>query len=257
MAEYYFLSASFPSLVLGKSLKISLEALLSDLRLNLSERDWNKVNLLRGIFDVYNIKALLLGGPIDFRGSLDKEELEEALMFQDRFPQYLFHFLDRFKSVDEQIAGFSGLISLYLKKEAMVHSGFIGSYFNFERAWRLMTTVWRCEQFGRDPLSELHLEDDIRDHLIIDIINQKELFYSEPFVDYRELKRIYSSSYQDLGQYNKEITEWRLYCIENLAEGSPSSIEAILSYLARFLVVEQWNELDQAKGQMVFEQLIG
>jgi hypothetical protein len=35
------------------------------------------------------------------------------------------------------------------------------------------------------------------------------------------------------------------------------SIDWILSYMARLLIVEQWNELDSAKGKIILEAFVG
>jgi hypothetical protein len=35
------------------------------------------------------------------------------------------------------------------------------------------------------------------------------------------------------------------------------SIDWILSYMARLLIVEQWNDLDSAKGKIILEAFVG
>lgn len=254
MGNYYFLAASLPDLALGHKPELSFEEMKSRVKINLNKEDQESVSLLTRFIDIQNIRALLLKEPLDTKGTLSEKELEEALLVQDAFPQYVFDVLDRFETVEEQVRNFSGVISRFFAEEVGSHQGFMRKYLIFEREWRLVLTALRAKATKRDITRELQFEDPT-DPFIAEILAQKDGEYYEPPEEFLELKELVASHQGDPWAEHRAFSEWRLIKIEELVEAPLFSIDWILSYLARQLIIEQDNELNKTQGKKIIEQL--
>jgi len=256
VANYYFLAASFPPLVLGEKPDITFDELTARLSINLTKADFEKTVVFRRFLDLSNIRSLFLEEAIDPRGNLNEKELDQALLLQDGLPEYAFDFLGKFETAAEKLRFFPGLISTYFNEEILRQKGFLKAYLEFERAWRLIILALRAKQLGRDIVSELQFED-LKDSLVLDILAQKDAPSYEPPIEFTDLKEKYLSCGHDPWQQFKVVAEWRFHRIEELVDRPLFSIDWILSYMARLLIVEQWNELDSAKGKIILEAFVG
>jgi hypothetical protein len=182
--------------------------------------------------------------------------LDQALLLFDGLPDYVFDFLNQFENIPEKLRFFSGLISQYFAEEIEHETGFLKKYLTFEREWRLVVMALRAKQLGRDITAELQFED-LKDPLVVEMLAQKDATAFDPPADYVELKEKYLSCGPDPWQQNKVVAQWRLDQIEELVEKPLFSIDWILSYMARLLIVEQWNELDESKGKIILEAFVG
>lgn len=256
MANYYFLAASLPSLVLGEKPDLTFEELSFRLELNLSKKDFEKVVVLRRLIDLNNIKALFLEDAIDPKGNLTEKELDEALLLKIQLPLYVFDFLDQFEHVTEKVKAFSGLVSTYFLEEIACQKGFLKKYLEFEKNWRLILMALRAKQLKRDVLIELQFED-FSDPIVHGILAQKDSNSYDPPAEYMDLKEKYLSIGMDPWQQHKIIAQWRFDRIGELVDKPFFSIDWILAYIAQFLIVEQWNEMDEEKGKIILEAFVG
>lgn len=252
MGNYYFLAPSLPPLILRDKPELSFEDLKARLSVNLSKSDMKQASLLMRFTDICNIRSLFLEEPIDPRGTLSEKELDEALLVQAVLPQYVFDFLDQFEKIQDRIRNFSGLLAKFFQEEIPQLKGFLKNYFVFEREWRLVLTALRCKQLGRDVAKELQFED-FADPFVAQILAQKDSDRYEPPMEYSELPELISASYPDAGELHKAFAEYRFKKIKEMSESSLFSIDVILAYMARLMIVEQYNELDEEKGQMILE----
>ncbi len=256
MANYYFVAASLPPLALGEKPDITFDELMARLEINLTRQDYQKVVVFRRFIDLNNIRSLFLEEAIDPRGNLNEKELDQALLLQDGLPLYVFDFLDQFENVVEKLRFSPGLLSVYFREEQIAQEGFLKKYLEFERQWRLVILALRAKQLGRDIVHELQFED-LQDPLVLDILAQKDALSYDPPVEFLDLKEKYLSCGPDPWQQFKVISEWRFHTIEELVDEPMFSIDWILAYMARLLIVEQWNELDIEKGKIILEAFVG
>lgn len=256
MANYYFLSASLPSLTLGEKTDLSFSELIARLDINLDRKDIEKVITFRRWIDLNNIRTLYLEDAIDPRGNLSEKELDQALLLQDGLPDYVFDFLNRFESVQERLRFFPGLLAAYFREEIPLQQGFLKRYLEFERAWRLVLLGIKATEQGRDLVEELQFED-MKDPLIIDLLTQRDAITYEPPSEFVSLREKYLACGPDPLQQFKEIAHWRFKHIEELVEEPLFSIDWILGYMAQLLIVEQWNDLDSEKGEIILEAFVG
>ena len=256
MANYYFLAASFPPLVLGEKPDLTFNELIARIEVNIKGKDLEKTKIFRRWIDLNNIRALYLEDAIDPRGNLNEKQLDQALLMQEDLPTYVFDFLDQFETVQQKIRFFPGLLAAYFREEQEKQDGFLKRYLEFEASWRLVLMAIKAKELGRDVTQELQFED-LRDPLVLDILAQKDAPSYEPPPEFISLKERYLACGPDPWHQFKEITSWRFEQIEDLVEEPLFSIDWILSYMARLVIVEEWDELDPEKGKIILEAFVG
>ncbi len=252
--NYYFLAPSLPPLELGHIPDITSEELFARFKMNLTKEDMEKAQVLRRFTDINNIRALALEEPIDNRGNLNEKELDEALLTHDIFPLYVFDFLDKYETPFQRLKYFSELLSRFFIEETDSNEGFLKRYLTFEREWRLVLAALRAKQRKKEILKELQFED-FKDPIVAQILAQKDEKDYEPPLEYADLKQIYLSCGEDPWQQYKSVQTWRFNKIEELVEHPSFSIDWILAYVAKLMIVEQWNELDEEKGLMILDTI--
>ncbi|HEV7737370.1 MAG TPA: DUF2764 family protein [Chlamydiales bacterium] len=255
MTQYYFLGTSFPALMIGQVPPISFDELRELLRMNLTPADWAKfVDLLR-LIDLSNIRAEWLGVAFDEQGNYSSQQLEEALLVKEGLPAFITDYLDKYDTTEDRLRFLPSLYSaLYREMMEKYPSGFLHEYYKLEREIRLTMTALRAKRFHRDILRELQFEDPT-DPLVADIIAQKDTpEYTPPF-ETQVLKALFTRCADDPKELHKALLEYRFDKLQELEEAGPFSVDAILGYAARLLLVESWNRLDLDKGIELIEHL--
>ncbi len=253
MANYYFLIAAFPPLTIGAKPELSFQEVKDLLTLNLTAEDMRQVELLLRPIDLYNIRALWLGQPLDERGKFNAKELEEELLVRDDIPPYLVEYLERHESIPERLRYFSSLyVSLYRDEQPNL-KGFLLKYYEFERELRLVLTALRAKKSGRDLIRELQFED-VTDPLVADMLAQKEAAEYVPPAEYEDLKTLFVENSSDPQKLNRAILEYQFNKIEEMEEMQDFGIDRVLAYVARLILVESLASLDKKKGKESLSQ---
>ncbi len=252
MRNYYFLAPSLPPLNLRTSPELKFQDLKSRLADNLAQEDLKQIEVLLRYTDICNIRSLLMEEPIDPRGNLNEKELDEAILVKATLPLYVFEFLDEFGGTAERIKNFSALLARFFVEELPHLTGFLKRYFTFEREWRLVLVALRSKQLGRNLVSELQFED-FTDPMIAQMLAQKDAEHYEPPDEFADLKELIASAEGDPWQEHRAFAEYRFKKIEEMAEGALFTFDRILAYVIQLMIVEYWNELDEAKGRMILD----
>lgn len=253
MANYYFVISSLPALSLDVKPEISFREFKDLLLLNLTAKDLLVVERLLRPIDFYNLRALWLNEPLSDKGNFNAKDLEEELLVQGVLPTYLIDYLGRYESTSDRLRYFASLYaSLY--REIPLLKGFLRKYYQMERDIRLVLTALRAKQVGRDITKELQFEDPT-DPLVADILAQKEAPIYTPPQEYEDLKTLFMDNRSDPQKLQKAILQYRFDRIEEMEENQDFSIDRVLAYMARLMIVESWFELDRAQGKTILENL--
>ncbi len=237
MGNYYFLTASLPTLDLKKKSEIGTLELKVLLQENLEVEDLSSIELYCRIIDLHNIRALAMNGHIDPRGNLTEKELDEALLTRMDMPDYLFDYLDNHKVGNERSENFAELLTAYFENEIPAAKGFLRELLEFERNYRLVLTGLRCKELKRDPASELQFED-LSDFVIAGIIAQKSAAEYTPPVEFADLAEIFHRCKHDTWLRHEELLKYRYNKIEDMLTAPLFTIDWIIAYLARLMIVE-------------------
>lgn len=255
MAEYYFLVSFLPQLEIGHLPTLSFTELKDLLETHLTPADLATTRRLRRLIDIENIRALLAHEPCNPRGNLTQEELEKALndlawSDEEPFPAYLVDFLERYATRESRLAHFAELLSRFLQEESRRAEGFLHDYFAFERELNLVFVGFRAKRLDRDVIKELTYEDP-REPLIAEIIAQKDAATYEPPFEFRALKPLFEAYGTLALELYQALVLFRFNEAQTLVEGERFSIDRILSYMVRLMMVERWLELNHEKGMRV------
>lgn len=254
MAHYYFPLTALPPLTLGIKPEISFKELKELLRLNLTHADSRKVKQLLMPIDLYNIRAIWMGLPLDERGNFEAKSLEEELLVQEALPLYLIEFLERYESTQERLRYFSSLFASLYRDEISKLKGFNLRYYRFERELRLILTALRAKRQGRDIVRELQFEDPT-DPLVAEILAQKDAPEYTPSREYEELKTLFVDNISEPLKLHRAISQYRFDKMEEMEENQDFGIDRILSYIARLMIVESLADLKEEQGMVAVEQL--
>lgn len=256
MTKYYFVGTLLPSLSFDVPPEMSFARLGQVLQDNLTHRDYDKVLVIRRFFDIFNLRSLWLGEPLDPRGELDELSLEEAIANRAGLPDFIYEFLDAHEKTEDRVRHFPFLLAKFFKSAESLNDPFLRSYINFERELRLVLIGFRAKKLGRDLSVELQYEDPEED-LIAQLLAQKDAKSYEPPEKYRELKVLFEKYGDDPLALQRALDEYRFETIDNLVDLADTfSIERILAYLTQLIIIEKWFELDNAKGIQIVDNIV-
>ncbi len=250
MGNFYFLEPFLPQIAFGQRPDISFEELKSRLEINLSERDLEKVRKLQQIVDIDNVRSFLLEEEFDPRGNLTQKEMGEAFLVKDGLPSYVFDILDLHEKKQEKLAAFPAVLAKFLMDAIASSSGFLKSYFIFEREFRLVMLALRAKELGRDLLVELQYED-LTDPFVTQILAQRDAGHYEPPPEYAQLKELLISCGPDAWERHKAFTMYKYAKVEEMQGLYLFTLDVVLAYVVRFMLVEDWAALNQEKGSEV------
>ncbi|MGA8164667.1 MAG: DUF2764 family protein [Waddliaceae bacterium] len=253
--NYYYLASALPDLHIGNPPDLNFASFDELLKTNLTSEDYRQVSVIRRYYDINNIRAFWLGGQLDPHGVYNAIELEESLLTQEGFPEYVFAFLEKYSQLDERLQRFPALITEYFRHEVAAASGFLRDYLTFEREWRLVFTGFRAKKLGRDIAVELQFEDP-NDDIVAQILAQKDAVDYIPPVRYHHLRALFESHAEAPLDLHQALCDYRFHRLETMYSIHVFSIDRILAYLAQLVIVEKWMELDRQKGKTVIETIV-
>ena len=253
MMNYYYLIAAFPPLSLDVRPAISFRDVRDMLEMNLTSRDLKELEQLLRPIDLYNIRALWLGEPLDDRGNFKAKDLEEELFVKQDLPEYLTDYLDRYDSTEDCIKYFSSLYaSLYRESEEKL-KGFLAQYYRFERELRLMLVALRAKRKNRDIVRELQFENP-NDPTVALILAQKDTGDFVPPREYEDVKTIFLNNAEDPKKLNEVLLQYKFNQIEEMEEPQDFGMDRVLPYIARLLIVETLFDQDKELGMEQLSQ---
>ena len=255
MANYYFVGTRLPVLRFDASLEITFSELDTLMKDNLTNQDYAKSLLIRQYYDIQNIRAYWLKEELDPYGTMDIVQIEDALVTQIGFPDYVYNYMEKYQSKEDRIRHFSELMAVYFRQMITNTEGFLHEYLIFERDWRLVMVGLRAKKQGRDVAQELQFEDP-HDLLVYQILAQKESKTFEAPPKYADLKPIFEKNQNDPLALHLELSEYRFNKIEEMLGFDLFSIDRILGYMIQLIIVEKWQHLSREKGIEIVDIII-
>jgi len=255
ISDHHFLNASLPPIRIGEPVELNHHDFARLLEVNLNQLDLNRVAVIRRFYDVQNARFLWMGQPLDPYGSLNRDELEDALVTGIGIPDYLYDFVEKYDEQAERIEHFPKVISDYFKAEVPRARGFLYHFLVFEHDWRLVFTALRAKRLNRDILKELQYEDP-NDDLVAQIIAQKDSVTYEPPSRYEKVKSLFENYADNPSELYKALAEFRFQEIDHLLGVDMVSMERILGYLVQLIIAEKWLSLDKQKGKEILDRVV-
>jgi hypothetical protein len=260
MTEYYFIASLLPLLEIGHVPSLGFSEFKNLLNVNLTRSDLKRVHRFLTWIDFENFRAYWAHEPLDSHGNLiTVEQIEQALKDyewgpDDPFDPYLIDYLDKYRTNEERLSHFPLLMSLFFAHEMHQETGFLRDFFAFQRDMRLVLVGFRAKKLGRDISTELQYEDPT-DPIVAQILAQKDAKTYEPPFEYKELKPIFEEFADSPYELYKALVEYQFNYIIELWGGDLFSINRILNYTARLILVERWLKLDVQKGISIVDSI--
>lgn len=257
MKEYYFLASLLPELEIGHVPDLGMVELKELLRVNLLPEDLLKTQRFLRQIDLENFRAFWVKEPIDPRGNLNHDGIEQALTDlawseKEQFPDYLVEFLEKYQEGEERFTHFQRLLVDFYADECESNDGFLQEYFQFQRDWQLVLVGFRAKKMKKDIVAELQYED-ATDPLVAQILAQKDAAEYEPPFEYKELRPVFEEHANNPLELHKALYAYQFAEIVQKWGEAIFTVDRILNYMARLILVEKWQELDVQKGVAVID----
>ena len=246
MSRLFFLSSLLPQLGLIDPPELFFDDLCFLYQENLNARDKARFKQMRSRLDLANIAKVIEGRPVDPRGNLTEQELEEALLHKVGFFDELFYFLEAFEQKEDQLDHFPEIELLFLKREAKQSEGFLSFYFRFEFELHLALASYRGLKLELDPLGALSdelKEDQFVQHLAAQ--NDVRSWTATGFMG--DLKEVLIKHEAEPAALHEAITQYKFNKIQSTMEETLFSIDYILGYFALFMLVEDYQKLKKTQ----------
>lgn len=256
MSEYYFVSTYLSPLNFDVNPEMSLPEFNQLLQDNLTARDYQKILAVRHFYDVLNLRALWLKTAFDLNGLLNARELENAIQEENRFPSFVYEFLEAYEKTDERLKNFPLLVAQLFQQAQLQNEGLFNQYLILEREMRLVLTVFRAKKLGRSISQELQYEDP-EESLIAQLLANQDNQNVEPPEKYKELQELFENLGGDPLALEKALDQYRFNYLGNLAASEdPFSIQYILAYFLQMILIKKWFEMDHLKGMNIANTLV-
>lgn len=255
MAGFFFLVPSLPPLTQGEAPKLRFKDFLVLCGSNLGRKEYGQLKKLLLLSDIENVRSMLLKSPWDPSGSVDRVGLEELMQDKVGIPNYFIEFLDECDTKEQQLKHFPKLVADYFKNEKKSASGFLKTYLDFARKYRLVLAAIRCKKLGRPVEEELRYES-VSDPLVAQILAQKDSDNYEPPEEFEELKRVFTEHFQDPTALAFELIKYQWEFVVENTINDPFTLDYVLGYCVLLGLQEKAFSLDQNLSQEILEGIL-
>lgn len=238
MTQYYFLATILPPLNFDSEPEITLDEAIGLLFINFTKSDYEMLQMIRRLMDLYNLRALWLKEPVSHLGSMTKSALHDAAATYSGLPDYCLDFLQKYPETSARLAHFQVLLSNFFQYEKISSDGIVKKYFDFEHSFYVTKVALRARKLGRDLLKELEFEDPDADE-VFNAVSQKDRPDFEPQEGFEPLKLIYESHADNALSMFLEVCRWRFNTFAEWRENDAFSTESIIAYVLQLMELEK------------------
>lgn len=248
MARYYFLCSALPPLDRRVPPPLSTHELQEQFKVGLTIHDQKQFEIILRYVDIVAIVAFFVGDFPDTRGHFSsKEEILSAIEMKSNLPDYVVDFLERYPNPKERARFSSELFTLFFAHEIANAEGVLKEYLLFERQIRLILAAWRAKKYGKDLSVEFQFEDP-QDPFIAELLLQKDMSHFVFPYEYEDLTEV-TAYILDPKKVWYKFLEYKYDKLELFAERNPFSLDVLLMYFLRLMIVEDLHHLNHTRGK--------
>ncbi len=249
MKNYYYLSISLPELEWGLKPSIRFQDLVDLFSINLSEEDQKLFKSIRLYFDLINLERSIQEEPLDRRSAMSFLDIQEALKFQEHYPDYVFEFFEKYPEKKDQIDHFPFIYAQFFSnfKSAIPD---LNQMVLFEQEFRLFILGFRTIKFQRNWSKEFQYEQ-LHDEVIQLILSQK---YQGSIIDERKLHQLIDqlTLIYDPLSIRDAVESFRFDYYGKIRDHHPFDLVGLLAYLFQLVILE---DLDFKQPELGIETL--
>ncbi len=256
--NYYCLVAGLPDIVIDQGkLSFTIPEFKNELFEVMHPDDYRLIELLFLSFDNDNLLNMLLKKDDEFNhwGKYSKDEIEEGIKEPETFEDYLKFFIEEFKEssgTDPSKNWENYLTGLYYNYINALSNQFLNDWLLFDGTLQNILVAYNCRKHDLPPDDELVGEGDIVETLKKSHARDFGLSGEIDYID----KLISIIENKDLLDREKSIDLLRWNYLDELTTFKYFSVEVVISYMIKLLIVDRWKKLDKETGEELFARLL-
>jgi len=265
---YYYLVASLPELAFDQTkLPMSLEQFRDYLYTNLVADDKPLISYLTLTADNENLLNLLQKKekPFHTLGNFSKDYLEEVIKTKEKEPDhdipltledYIRKFIVHYKNnipVYPELSWKNQLARLYhdfVMKNT--RNEFLISWLKFDRSLRNILAAFNVRKHNFSMEEEIVGDDEVADALMS--VKAKDFGLSQDYDFVNTLMNAYDNHNLYERERQIDLLKWRT--LEQMTTFNYFSVEVLLAYFIKLMILNRWIQLTEEQGRKVFEQII-
>lgn len=274
MRNYYYLVAGLPDLTIDQGkLQFGSVEFREYLKTELSRKDYeliewlffpadnqNLVNLVTKNDKPWNDNAVFAREEMELAitetVSPDKIHTDETSSIKAYMKEFIMGFFNEDK--DSTLTPENELATLYYNDALRVNNTFLRQWFEFEINLKNMLVYNTAQKFNLSYENEL-----VSNTLLTNSLRQKTgrdlgEASSWPYFDaVNQISENSSVSTTDIASKERAIDSLRWNVLDQMNTFNYFSIEVIISYMVKLMMIERWLKLDPKTGEALFRRLIG
>jgi hypothetical protein len=256
--NYYYLVAGLPDLVLDqKKLPLSLMEFRDELEYHLPEGDFELVKLLFYQFDNQNLLNLLQKSKEGFieSGMFPPSMLEEEVKEPSALPLYMQQFIHAFRnesSLFENHSWENQLTWLHYEHLLATRNEFLAEWFEFDLNIRNILSAFNVRKFKLPKETAF-----IGDNFVAEALKRSTLKDFGLSNDFPMIEKLLSIEESDsVLEKEKAVDMLRWDFLNELNTFNYFTIEVLLAFVLKLMMVERWIFLDPETGRGMFKKMI-
>ncbi|PID93392.1 MAG: hypothetical protein CSA95_07915 [Bacteroidetes bacterium] len=257
--NYYCLIAGLPEIQPDQNkVGFSLVEFKKELEEQLTAEDFELVKQLFAPYDNKNLLNLLQKRAFEenIPANYTQQELSEELREPGLLNNYLSEFIRRVQQdealADQPVKMENLLTQVYYEEVMKGKNPFLSQWFEFDLTLRNILTALSCKKHGLPVEEQLIGNTEINKTMARS--SSKDLGIAVEIPEIERIVQIFET--QELMQREKSYDLLRWEWLEKNTTFNYFSIEVILSYVIRLMIVDRWIKLDHQTGTAMFKRLL-
>ena len=263
--EYHCLIAGLPDLFFDENkTTVTSSVFREELQLQLSPSDYKLVEYLFLPFDNLNLLNIISenNNAYFYPGTISKKDFEFQFSPENekiQLPEYMIEFLSRMKDKELKQTNLEGeniLTTLFYEYAFSCPNLFLKNWFRFELNLKNVLTAFNCKKHNYDretQLIKIKAEEEVYSFLID---NRLKADYFEELIPFHEELFKIADSNTDLIEKEKAVDKTKWNYLEENTFFHFFTIEKILAFTIKLLMIERWMKLDKETGKELLDKLI-
>ncbi|HYQ58761.1 MAG TPA: DUF2764 family protein [Draconibacterium sp.] len=263
--EYYCLIAGLPDLFFDENkTTVNIPSFRKELKHQINLPDFKLVEYLFFLFDNQNLLNIVFNKDTSnsVPGNLSIKELEFQLSPENEKPElpgYMLRFLNWIKRNDTTELfpeAENKLNTLYYEYALDCPNNFLRQWFGFELNLKNILTASNCLKFNYDLGTHLLKVYENSEVYALLINNKLKASYFEEHIPFHEEIFKIADFELELIEKEKAIDKLKWNYLEENTAFHYFTIEKILAYTIKLLLVKRWSTLDKATGIKLLNKLV-
>ena len=257
--QYFYIISGLPNLSLQDvQLPFSAKTFLEDLKNKMDKKDFKLVSMLYYARDNSNLLSFLFNknNISQTEGCYSLQELKKGIERNFLLPDYMNAFIAPFKEnkkLYEEAIWEAKLTEKYFKTVTNTENDFLNQWMEFELNLKNLLLLMSNRKQAL-PVSEIVINANEVSALMKE--NPLTDFSTQPSIDFmNDVVKIIET--ENLIEREKKIDALRWKKLEEMSFFDYFTVEAILSFIIKLMIIERWAILKQGKEKVFLTSILG